>query len=103
MSKLKGNIGIRRLSGSLEYDSIADEQDIIQLDISPEANSTINSYQVLMNLILMGRFGSKAGIPGLKDVHNGKHFIYLPQAKPIDLNNEIKAYYDYLRKINIMA
>ncbi len=101
---LSANTGFRTMAGSLNYDEAAAAIGILQIDLSPEASSNINQYEVLMNLIVSG---DKAAIlkliPGLTDSGRGMLFVYLPRAKAVDLEEEVRNYDRYVTEVLVRA
>ncbi|MDD4957466.1 MAG: PEP/pyruvate-binding domain-containing protein [Candidatus Omnitrophica bacterium] len=101
------NTGFRCLGGYLDYDIIAKGLGLLQVDISPKAFSTLNQYEVLVNLILAYETGDVTEylttLPELEQ-REYKHYIYVRDAKPVDLEQEIRRYYElYRREVLIKA
>lgn len=92
------NTGFRCIAGELGYDN----DEILQVNLAPEANNNINQYEVFVNLLLTGEPGKIAGHAELK-AERGKLYIYLPQARPIDFEEEVRNYYEKYREVLIRA
>ena len=95
------NTGFRYLGrgNMLKYDDVARDKGLLQLDISENAVSNVAQYEVLYNMIAnvsSGRGGYN--IEGLMNVRGG-YFVYgLPRATSIDLESEIRRYYELYRR-----
>ena len=88
------NTGIRCIKGQLQYDSAAEKENILQIGMSPEAINTMNMYEVFVNLLLSREDGDMDyPIIGLQKMARGL-YIYLPFARPLDLEKEIRHYHD---------
>jgi len=98
------NTGFMSLSGNLRYDDSAAEKDLLQLNIAPEAKSNINQYTVFVNLVLSREENEISyRIEGLEEIKSGL-YIYLPEARAIDLEREVRNYYyRHLREILVKA
>jgi hypothetical protein len=55
-----------------------------------------------VNLLLTGKPGRLTGLAKL-DLTEGRLFIYLPKARPIDFENEVRNYYEKYREVLIRA
>ncbi|MFC1548862.1 class II fructose-bisphosphate aldolase, partial [Candidatus Omnitrophota bacterium] len=92
------NTGIRVISGDLVYDNKA----VLQVNLDPTATSNLNQYEVFVNLLLTGKPGILNGMAELRS-EGGKLYIYLPKARPIDFENEVRNYYEKYREVLIRA
>jgi len=98
------NSGFRCLNGELEYDLRAQALNLLQVDISREASSTINQYEILLNL-LVSRANNDEEYRAINLKH-GKfgYYIYEPDIRPVNLEKEIRKYYErYLSQVIIKA
>ena len=91
------NTGIRCLTSGLEYDDRAAGARLIQVNISEGASCNLDQYKVLVNLL----FARDSGLPeyhaqGLVKVRAGL-FVFLPAARAVNLEEEIRSYYDRFR------
>ncbi|MFH1553146.1 MAG: class II D-tagatose-bisphosphate aldolase, non-catalytic subunit [Candidatus Omnitrophota bacterium] len=100
----KTNAGFRCLNGSLEYDKATADLDLLQVDISQEAASNVNQYEVFVNLLISREAGDGLySVPGLTKDGRGL-YIYLPEAKEVDLEDRIRKYYDrYVKEVRVKA
>jgi hypothetical protein len=55
-----------------------------------------------VNLLLTGEPGKALGEAELK-TERGRLYIYLPQARPIDFEEEVRNYYEKYREVLIRA
>jgi len=95
----KTNTGFRCLTDGLEYDEIAGDLGILQLEMAPGAHSSISQYEIFVNLLISREYNT----PGLQKDKEG-YYTYLPEARAINLENEIKKYYDrFLKEILVKA
>ncbi|MGB2650779.1 MAG: class II fructose-bisphosphate aldolase [Candidatus Omnitrophota bacterium] len=92
------NTGIRVISGDLGYSNKA----LLQVNLSSKAANNLNQYEVFVNLLLTGKPGRLTGLAKL-DLTEGRLFIYLPKARPIDFENEVRNYYEKYREVLIRA
>ncbi|MBD3426391.1 MAG: hypothetical protein GF409_04065 [Candidatus Omnitrophica bacterium] len=92
------NVGIRVISGKLGYEN----RQLLQLDLAPEATNNFNQYEVFVNLLLTGEPGKLTGLAGVKALE-GKLYIYLPEARPVDFEKELRVYYEKYRQVLIRA
>ncbi|MDP8299153.1 MAG: hypothetical protein P9L88_04545 [Candidatus Tantalella remota] len=98
------NSGFRCISGELEYDEEAAVNELVQVNLHPEAKSNINQYQVFVNLVMTK--GKRAGLHSnlLTPMGMGRLYMFLPKANPVDLENEIRHYYDrFMKEILVKA
>ena len=94
------NTGVRCLVGELHYDL----ESMLQIQLSPEATSNINQYEVFVNLLISGDAGMLSNIQGLiTQDGSGRLFIYMPQIKAIDFEAEVRAYERYVQEVLIRA
>jgi len=100
----KTNTGFRCLNGFLQYDSKASKLGLLQVNMAPDAASSINQYEVFINLLLSREKGDmEYAIPGLAE-HVKGFYIYMPEASAIDLEIRIRKYYDrYVKEIRVKA
>jgi MoaA/NifB/PqqE/SkfB family radical SAM enzyme/uncharacterized protein with ATP-grasp and redox domains len=98
------NTGIRCIKGHLEYDNAAEKENILQIGIASEAISTVNMYEVFVNLLLSREDGDMDyTVIGLQKMAKGL-YIYLPFARPLDLEKEIRHYHDrFVKEVLIKA
>ncbi|MGB2600640.1 MAG: hypothetical protein WBD12_01345, partial [Candidatus Omnitrophota bacterium] len=92
------NAGFRVIAGELGYEN----KQLLQVDLAEKATSNFNQYEVFVNLLLTGKSGNLVGLAKIKLVE-GRLFIYLPQARPIDFENEVRNYYEKCREVLIRA
>jgi hypothetical protein len=98
------NTGIRCIKGQLEYDNVAEKENILQVGMSQDAVSTVNQYEVFVNLLLTREDGDMGyTISGLQQLTKGL-YMYLPFARPINLEKEIRHYHDrFVKEVLIKA
>ncbi|MDP8298582.1 MAG: Glu/Leu/Phe/Val dehydrogenase dimerization domain-containing protein [Candidatus Tantalella remota] len=98
------NSGVRCVTGDLEYDGEAGKAGLIQVNMDSSASSNINQYEVLVNLVYSREDGHEGfATEGLERVGKGL-YVYLPAARPVDLEREIRSYYERcLREVLIRA
>jgi hypothetical protein len=99
------NTGFRCLNGQLDYDQESGEMKLLQINIAEDAKSTVNQYEVLVNL-LFSREEKDMGyrVPGLSLIKEGGLYMYLPMARPVDLEKEVRNYYDrYVSEVLVKA
>ena len=95
----RDNTGIRVVLGELEYS----DTNILQVNLSPEAKTNINQYEVFVNLVLSKDKNDLIGIIDGLNNETGKLFIYLPKVEAYDLEAEVKNYYRYIQEILVRA
>ncbi|HPN72544.1 MAG TPA: hypothetical protein PKZ41_00945, partial [Candidatus Omnitrophota bacterium] len=95
------NTGFRYLGRGdmLKYDTNAGEEGLLCLGLSADAVSSMSQYEVLYNLIAAAKSGSgDYSLEGLTNVGE-RHFVYgFPRATFIDIEHEIKRYYELYRE-----
>ena len=98
------NFGIRCLTEGLEYDDISGIMDVLQIDIDPSSTSTLNQYEILVNFLFARRDAKEKGqsrvdyIPMELEMGPKGNYIFVRNASPIDLEKEVRLYYDIYRK-----
>jgi hypothetical protein len=104
------NTGIRCLTGELEYDKPAADKGILQVNVAEDVSSNLNQYEVFVNLLLSREKNDmRYSVSGLQKLNaeDAKHGLYLyglPRAKKLDLETEIRKYYDrFLEEILVRA
>jgi hypothetical protein len=95
----KDNTGIRVVTGQLGYD----DKDLILLELAEKAKNNINQYEVFVNLVLSKAAGKLLDIISGLENREGKRFIYLPAIEAIDLEEEVREYYRYVREVLVKA
>jgi len=92
------NTGFRCLNGELEYDDWAASEDILQVELSKGSTSSLNQYEVFVNLLLTREEGDldyPEHVDGLTRIgEKGGLYTYLPRARAVDLEEEVRRYYD---------
>ena len=98
------NTGFRTLTSGLEYDDLAKSMDLLQVDVPLGARSTLDQYEVFVNLILMrDEDGIRYKPSGLQKLEGGR-YLYIRKAHPVDLEDEVRRYYFiYVRQVLIKA
>jgi len=95
----KDNTGIRVITGVLIYD----DDKLIQLALDSKATNNINQYEVFVNMVLGKAPERLLGlVPGLNNVV-GRLFTYLPKIQAIDLEEEMRNYYRYVKEVLVRA
>ena len=91
------NTGLRCAGGKLEYDAEAEAKQLLQVDISEKAACNLDQYKVLVNLLFTrNRQGQAFQADGLERVR-GALYLYMPAARAVDLEREVRSYYDRYR------
>ncbi|MFH1846285.1 MAG: HAD family hydrolase [Candidatus Omnitrophota bacterium] len=98
------NTGFRCINGSLKYSTIASKYNLLQINMSPEAMSNVNQYEIFFNLLISREQGDMEYlVPGLEEKPSGL-FVYKPKTRAFDLESNIRRYYErYLREVMIKA
>ena len=92
------NTGFRVIAGDLGYE----DKSILQVNLAPEAASNFNQYEVFVNLLLTGKSGTLDDLAEVEIVE-GRLYIYLPKARPVDFETEVRNYYEKYREVLIRA
>jgi hypothetical protein len=95
----KTNTGLRVILGDVDYT----DENILQIDLSPEAKTDINQYEVFVNLVLTKDKEELLRIIDGLDNKSGNLYIYLPKVEAVDLEAEVKNYHRYVREILVKA
>ena len=100
----KANTGFRCLNGHLEYDGAARASNLLQVDLAENAKNNINQYEVFVNLLISREEGDENYLaPNLTRDKRG-FYVYLPDAEVVDLEYEIRKYYDkYVKEVMVKA
>ena len=98
------NTGIRCLTTGLDYDGFSKAAKLLQVDISPEAKTTLDQYEIFVNLLLFKGSDGIGYMPeGLEEGRDGR-YVYIRKASPVDLEDEVRKYhYMYIRQVLIKA
>ncbi|MFH1665655.1 MAG: hypothetical protein ABIA77_05875 [Candidatus Omnitrophota bacterium] len=97
------NTGIRCIAGALTYGKEAESRGLLQVQLAEGALNNINQYEILVNLLLSGDAKSLAEkFEGLER-ERGLLFIYIPQAKAIDFEAEVRNYQRYMLEVLVKA
>ena len=98
------NTGIRCLTGGLDYDRLSKARKLLQIDISPQAKTTLDQYEIFVNLLLFkGSDGIRYTPEGLEEDADGR-YIYIRKAAPVELEDEVRKYhYMYIKQVLIKA
>ena len=95
----KTNTGLRVILGDVDYT----DENILQINLSPEAKTNINQYEVFVNLVLTKDKEELLRIIDGLDNKSGNLYIYLPKVEAVDLEAEVKNYHRYVREILVKA
>ncbi|MFC1570832.1 hypothetical protein ACFL4E_03515, partial [Candidatus Omnitrophota bacterium] len=100
----QSNTGFRSLTSGLEYDDLAKSMDLLQVEVPSGASSTLDQYEVFVNLTLMrDEDGIRYKPSGLRRIR-GSQYIYTRKAHPVDLEDEVRRYYYmYVKQVLIKA
>ena len=91
------NTGFIDLSGKLKYDKYASGDRLLQLTLYEKSSTNLYQYEALLSLLITD---ITFAVPGRLVKESARQYLFAPVMKPINLEREIRRYYDrYAREI----